>query len=505
MLYYDRNLAMKGNMMLKKLSLLLVFALLLAALGPVLAQDGTSGEITVDYQAYYRPEQDAETAAISDSIAAEYMEMNPNATVNLLPDLPSGTSRTTWLASRIAAGEAPDIAWDQYGNRNRNMGDWWTALDEYLEMPNPYIPEGVPGHDRWIESFPDFVMNQTSAPDGHWYQVSLDWVETALFYNVAMFEEAGVEADWANWGEFVADMKTIQDSLGVEAFGVYHAATDWSTWRWMDSLFFSAVWHDKHEELRMDKYNELFSGPDWRDKELQWRSLNGEEIAKAVIDGKLDATDERMDTFLRISKEASEILPVDFMAITGLDDLMRLFLSEQLAVYWGGSWNNKEMARSATFDYGLAYLPPFTEADFAGAPGTTYRVGGPSSAGQYGIPADTAAGENFDLAIDYLMWMSAPQNFGRQANSFGGFIPMVAGTEVGPVLANFQAVAAMPARLFSDPGSRLTIEFGDDWSRIMQGYVLGATDDETTKAMLQEALMSGAQALCEQTEYEWCS
>ena len=72
---------------------------------------------------------------------------------------------------------------------------------------------------------------------------------------------------------------------------------------------------------------------------------------------------------------------------------------------------------------------------------------------------------------------------------------MVAGTEVGPVLANFQKVAALPDRLFRDPSSRLTVEFGDDWSRIMQGYVLGATDDETTKELLQEALMSGALAL----------
>ena len=153
---------------------------------------------------------------------------------------------------------------------------------------------------------------------------------------------------------------------------------------------------------------------------------------------------------------------------------------------------------------GWRNLPPFTEEDFAGAPGTTYRVGGPSSSGQYGIPASTAAGENFDLAIDFLRWISAPQNFGPLAKSFATFIPMVAGTEVGPVLANFQMVAALPDRLVRDPDSRLTVEFGNDWSRIMQGYVLGATDDETTKELLQEALMSGAMAICEQLEYDWC-
>jgi hypothetical protein len=78
--------------------------------------------------------------------------------------LPSGTDYQTWLASRVAASEAPDIAWDQYGNRNRVQGDWWVPLDEFLEMPNPYIEAGTLGSERWVDSFPDYVMNQTRAP-----------------------------------------------------------------------------------------------------------------------------------------------------------------------------------------------------------------------------------------------------------------------------------------------------------------------------------------------------
>ena len=62
-----------------------------------------------------------------------------------------------------------------------------------------------------------------------------------------------------------------------------------------------------------------------------WRILNTEEIAKAIIDGTLDATDARMDNFLRISREFSEILPIDYIGgMTSLDDLMRLWLSEEL-------------------------------------------------------------------------------------------------------------------------------------------------------------------------------
>lgn len=484
--------------MFKKLSLILVFALLFAAFGTVLAQDSDiSGEIVVHLQVYYRPEQHPAHSAIAEQVAQEYMDMHPNTTIELLPDIPGGTDYVTWLSSRMAADEAPDIVWDQWFNRSRTTDTWWTALDEYFEMPNPYIAEGTPGHERWADSFPPNVMNTTRAPDGHWYQVSLDWVETAMFYNVAMFEEAGVAPDWANWGEFIADMHTIQETLGVEAFGSFMPGTGWSTWYWADSLWLSVVWADRHSELYMDKYSEM--QPD-----LDWRQLNQEEYAKAIHDGVLSAQDPRMDDYLRISKEFVSILPIDYIGITSLGDVMRMWLGEQLAIYWGGSWNNREITESASFEYGLTYLPPFTEDDFEGAPDTTYRVGGPSSAGQYGIPAATAEGDNFELAVDYLMWMSAPQNFGPLANEFGGFIPMVAGTEIGPVLANFQTVAALQDRLFGDPSARLTVEHGDNWTQIMQGFFLGATDEEETKALLQEAWESGAAALCEQEEYDWC-
>ena len=358
--------------MFKKLSLLFVFAVVFTALGGgVLAQDSDiSGEITVHLQVYYRPEQHPEHSAIAEQVAAEYMEMHPNATVNLLPDTPDTSASTTWLTARMAAGEAPDIVWDHWFNRNRILDTWWAPLDEYFELPNPYIPEGTAGHERWMDSFDEGAMNTTRAPDGHWYQVSLDWVETALYYNVAMFEEAGIATEWDNWGDFIADMKTLQDTLGVEAFGSFMPGTGWNTWYWADSLWLSAVWADKASELYMDKFSAL--QPD-----LDWRQLNAEEYAKAIHTGVLNAHDPRMDHYLRISKEYAEILPIDFMGITSLGDVMRMWLGEQLAIYWGGTWDNKEITNSAAFEWGLSFLPPFTEDDFEGAPGTIYRTGGP--------------------------------------------------------------------------------------------------------------------------------
>ena len=158
----------------------------------------------------------------------------------------------------------------------------------------------------------------------------------------------------------------------------------------------------------------------------------------------------------------AEILPIDYMAITSLDDVMRLFLSEQLAVYWGGSWNNKEMARSATFEYGSDVLtcrlsPKRTSP---ARPVPTYRSGRSQlEPGSMASRRLRQKGENFDLA-DRLFEVDIRAAELRTAGekTSPAFIPMVAGTEVGPVLANFQmvAAAALTVCLSVDPDGRMS-------------------------------------------------
>jgi hypothetical protein len=156
------------------------------------------------------------------------------------------------------------------------------------------------------------------------------------------------------------------------------------------------------------------------------------------------------------------------------------------------------------FDYGITYLPPFTTADAPGAQNTAYRVGGPSSAGQYGIAQSAAANGKLDLAVDFLMFVAAPQNFERLVNEHGGYIPMVAGASAGEVMDGFNDIAALPERLFTDPQGRLTLESGDAWQAVMQAYFLGQADEATTKAALQQVWLDGAAALCAEQGYEWC-
>jgi ABC-type glycerol-3-phosphate transport system substrate-binding protein len=455
-----------------------------------------SGEISVFLNSYYDPTNDKETADLMTSIAKEYEALHPGVTIKLVENLPSGQDMETFLAARMAADQSPDIMWQQFGTRNLRADKWWVPLNPYFDMPNPYIVEGTPGHDKWSDSFPDFVTAQTRAADGNWYQVSLDWVETGLYYNKDLFAEAGVDpTSWKNWSEYVADMNKIRETTGADPVGMFMKQQGWSNWWWADDIFITVAWADMANEFYMEKYN---------DPNRPWRQLNPEEIAKAILEGKLDATDPRMDTYLKMSKEFVSLYPLDYASLPTLDDLDPLFFSGQLASVWTGTWKNKLYTKDTPFELGVAYLPPITAEDAPGGQGTAYRVGGPSSAGQYGIAQSAAKNGKLDLAADFLMFLAAPQNFGRLVASFGGYIPMVAGAETSEVMTGFSEVAALPERLFSDPDNRLTLESADAWSQTMQGYFLGGSDEATTKTKLQEIWMTGATKLCADQKYDWC-
>jgi ABC-type glycerol-3-phosphate transport system substrate-binding protein len=488
---------MSKNKTLKFSVLLILVMMLVSSLSVSLAQDTKlSGELTVFLQTYYDPTQNPTTATLAEGLAKAYMDAHPGVTITLVPNLPSGQDYETFLAARMAADQSPDIMWQQYGTRNVRGSNWWVPLNDFIEKPNPYIAEGTPGHDKWKDSLPDYVWGQTRAGDGNWYQVSLDWVETGLFYNKDLFKQAGIDpANWKNWTSFINDMKTLKEKTGAEGLGAYVKQSGWSNWWWADDLFLTVAWADMSKDFYMEKYN---------DPNRPWRQLNPEEIAKAILDGKLSATDDRMNDYLRLSKDFISVLPSDYNGINDLNDLDQVFFSKQLGAYWTGTWKNKLFSTSVPFDYGVTYIPPFTTDDAPHAQGTAYRVGGPTSAGQFGIAQSAAKAGRIDLAVDFLMYLSAPQNFSPLAVDLGGFIPMMAGAEAGPVMGGFQDIAKLPERLFNDPDSRLTLETADQWNQAMQAYFLGQTDEAATKDALQKIWMDGAKALCTTNKYDWC-
>ncbi|MBK8025158.1 MAG: extracellular solute-binding protein, partial [Chloroflexi bacterium] len=443
--------------MLKVLRFLVVavVSVFVLSIGLSLAQDDLSGTVVFYPQNYYAPEQRPEAAAVAEAVIAEYMAMNPGVTVELEPLIGSTDEYRTWLTTRLSAGQAPNITWEQYTQRNAGGEDVWVPLNEFLEMPNPYIPEGQPGSERWIDSFPADVLAKIRAKDGNFYQIAMDWVETGLFFNKAVFEEVGIDAEWANFTEFVADCQTLK-AAGVEPVGFF-VTPEWSTYQWLDDIFMTEAFADVGPSWYL---------PDYTIPGQEFRMVLIEEAAKAVNDGHISVDDPRFDVYLNLTKQFTDNCAMSgFAGGVTYDDVQRLFVEGQVAMAWLGSWSAISLEQSVNFDYGLTYFPPVTVEDgnpFDVNEESSYRVGGPSSSGQYGITQQTAADGLLEEAVDLLMFWSSPAVFQRVYDAWPNYVPVVAGMTIGSLDRLQFVVDHLPERLIGDPQGRLTPQFGTE-------------------------------------------
>lgn len=464
-------------------------AVLLAAM-PASAQTTISAYVNQ----YYAPETNPELSAVTEELVAEYEAEHPDVDIQLIAHIADVNAYQAWLTTRFTAGDEPDIAWQQFYQRNSERGDNWLALNDYLEAPNPYAAAGEPGSERWIDSFFENVLAQIRAGDGNWYQVNTNWVETGFYVNEDMLSANGVDiSSWQDWGDMIDTCRQLREK-GIQPIGVF-MTPEWSTYQWLDDIIVTGAFADVMQSWYLEKYDNEF---------LPWRQLNPEEFAKAVKEGKFSVEDPRFDTYLQLTKDmADNCLVEGFAGIPEYDTLFNMFYNQQVAMVWLGSWSAPSL-EDVPFSVGSGYMPPFSKQDSPYAiHDTSYRVGGPSSSGQFGLTARTAERGTAEIAIDFLQFFTAPQNYARVAAADSGYIPVIEGVEPPAVATAFQEIAQLPERGLTDPIGRLNQQFGTEHNRLMQSFMLGEIDAAQLKNQYQRALDRAVEDMCFENEAEW--
>jgi ABC-type glycerol-3-phosphate transport system substrate-binding protein len=461
---------------------------------PAIAQTTLSAYWNTIYNTTGEPQ----SAPVMTELMAEYKKLKPDVTVNNIDNMNDVNAYQAWLTTRFTGGDQPDITWQQFYQRNAEKSELWLPLNDYLEKPNPYVPEGQPGHDRWADQFYPNVLAQIRAGDGNWYQVNTDWVETGFYTNTDLLSANGVDpASWKTWGDMIQSCKDLR-AKGIQPMGVF-MTPEWSTYQWLDDIIVTGAWADQIQGWYMDKYSSEY---------LPWRQLNQEEFAKAVKEGKFSVNDPRFDTYLKLTKDvADNCLVKGFAGIAQYDDVFKLFHDGTVAMAWLGSWTAPSLAE-LPFKVGSTYLPPFGKDDSPYEVNTTsYRVGGPSSAGQFGLTAITKERGTVDAAIDLLMFITAPQNYQKIANVVQGNIPVINGVNPPEAAKGFQEIAKLPERGLTDPIGRLSQEFGSAHNRLFQSFMIGEMTADDLKVQYQKELDRAVEDLCEANaeEWTWCA
>ena len=178
------------------LSLAICAALLLTVftMGASAESDLTyQGTITMYAQAL-TPKEATETSrglSAFRQVADEWEALHPGITIEFLDEVTAGTDYQTWLKTKMAGGQAPDIFWQHASNINGGAIPAGANIDlgEALQRPNKYVE----GNEHWIDMFPDSVNSANAGPNGEQPVINADYVGTAVYYNTDLFKQAGIE------------------------------------------------------------------------------------------------------------------------------------------------------------------------------------------------------------------------------------------------------------------------------------------------------------------------
>ncbi len=386
-------------------------------------------------------------------LADEWEKTHPGHRVRFQQMIVAGTTEGEWLKTQLIGGIAPEIvsmntevAWQAIDK------DWFIPLDEYLDRPNPYIP----GNERWLDSFSNLALtNSKRAPNGKLYCVTMDTVETGVYYNMTLLRGMGYEKPPETWEEMLSMFGEIQKRRITPMTAQMNLASDWG-----QDIVFEMLYHEILPLL-----DPVPSKEDVRDYQAYF--LDPPEGGFLFTKGFFSSRDPRWREMNRLVKEWRGYWAKELK----FSDPLRLFLTGRLAALWDGSWTIRRLAKDPyiNFDWTIGYIPTMTRETSryaAGSPATL--IGGACT--QVHITNSARNNGTLEQCVDLLMFLSAPQNIERIANEALLFMPNVKGAKMDPRLQPFTEIfkrksCAIQWMEAMDP------EYKKEWRRWLDYYL----------------------------------
>jgi len=375
------------------------------------------------------------------TVIDRFEALHPDTRIEVL----NAPSVREYLVTQLSSGAAPDIV-------NVNVEDvwvdvqknWYVPLDGFLERPNPFVAPGRPGSKQWWDMFRyQAISRGKAAPNGKNYCLSLDMVETGIFYNKTLFAELGLTPP-QTWEQFLDLMATIQ-AAGKIAGGpredviplLMHldAFNDWGKDLIFDQLYFNLLpGIDLKKEPQREGYLQGYLDP--------------EELAFLFEKGFFTRQDPRYVRLWEIMRELKRYTNDNMTSI----DLTREFVTQRGAMLWTASPLTYRLISDhrLKFDWGVFYLPQFTSKTSRYASNTPMCVIG-GAASQFEVTCsavgDTDASlpfaermeksERLKRVIAFLQFLCVAENTQTVVNEYACFLPNIVGVEPLPQLKPF--------------------------------------------------------------------
>lgn len=186
--------------MTKVFRLFLALALLLGVFGAAAVNRSVMAQEDVTIEWWHINTNEPE-GAFWEQIANEYMEANPTVTIEIT--VLENEAFKSRLVTVMQSGEPPDL-FQSWGG-----GVLWQFADAGLLRDISPELEG-----EWRDSFSAQSALELFSLDGEYYGVPWTWGAVGIYYNRALFAEAGLDPDNppATWEEFLSAVQTLKDA-----------------------------------------------------------------------------------------------------------------------------------------------------------------------------------------------------------------------------------------------------------------------------------------------------
>lgn len=337
-------------------------------------------------------------------LAEEWEGLNPD--YDIVINATSSNGDRNILIPQLNNKTAPDITYQNGTVASMDIGkDYYVELDDYLDMANPYVE----GNERWSDLYVYEEIMSTTASNGHSYYICLEKIPVGILYNKDILTGAGVTKLPTTYSELLEAMESVVDNTDKQAYS--------TTYTWYDILLESTLFSDLLDSADTLRSNGV---------------IDTEEFVRAYTLGLwnpdynglgADATLEnnRYQEYIEITKMKTEFYPENWQSY----DSHSNFVNGNLAMLevTGKEIRKLSINSNIDFEWGVMPYPELTTetSENAGLPAVRGVAG---LATPWFITNSAIENETVEGCVDFLMFLTAPENNNRLIGDLKGGIPL---------------------------------------------------------------------------------
>lgn len=341
------------------------------------------------------------------------------------------------LLAYYSSSSGPDIIFQTGTTIAEDMDKgYFVDMTDYLNEPNPYVK----GNEKWADLYDAQELEASRAPNGNFYSIGIDRNVAGIMYNKDILTAAGVTKTIKTYGEFIEaqeKVKAYSEENGLDI--IPYAYVD----NWYDIVIESALYGSQIDKIDVIRKNGI---------------VDTEELCRAsnlglykIMNG--NNVDARYAAYMQLIYKAQENTPTGTKGNTAVSE----FMSGKIAMVSCLGKSMVQVQRQSKINMGVIGYPVVTQEDINTYSGQTnvninekgVRRGISGIGTGWWITNSSMKKGTVDACVDFLQFVTAPENNVPMVNKLGYAIPL-------------DTIAAVESNDMNELFKDLLVQYNDD-------------------------------------------